>query len=301
MNIVLVSVGNFQEYILVNIKQLIFLGHKSIYIITESAFFDKFQETYENVKIHLIDQRNLPNIYNYKAGNLIDTSFRNGFWELTSIRLFLVQSLMKVLDLEDVIHLENDVLIYYNCDSLINTLDKKKIYFPVDTLYRAIASIMYIPNHSIFGNILLNYNTNLTDMQNLSRIQDKLPHLFDNFPICFQEPEFTYEQKYVTRLYNQFNIIFDGAAIGQYVGGIDPRNTHDNENTIGFVSKECVIKYDKYDIIWQSNEKHIRRPFLCNGNTIIPIFNLHIHSKKLEIFCSYTIKEEIKELIKINL
>jgi hypothetical protein len=44
MNIVLVCINNFQEYILDNIKQLIRLNHDNIYILTNKAFFPKFEE-----------------------------------------------------------------------------------------------------------------------------------------------------------------------------------------------------------------------------------------------------------------
>ena len=42
MNLILVSIGNFQEYILDNIKQLLILEISNIYIITNSVFFEKF-------------------------------------------------------------------------------------------------------------------------------------------------------------------------------------------------------------------------------------------------------------------
>lgn len=259
MNIVLVSIGNFQEYILVNIKQLLLLKHKSIFVITDKCFFDKFHGFQNDIKLIASETLNVV----YIAGKNIDTFFRNGFWELTSKRLFYVQLFMKEYKIQDVIHLENDVLIYYNCDLLLDTLDRNKICFPVDTSYRAIASIMYIPNSDIFGRILSHYNPNASDMQNLSLIQRMLPYLFDNFPICFQEKHFNEEQKHVTRLYGKYgDMIFDAAAIGQMLGGIDPRNSVNGESTIGYVSPQCAIKYDNYVIVWQQDKENIKRPFL---------------------------------------
>jgi hypothetical protein len=40
MNIVLTCVGNFQDYILDNIRQLIRLNHENIYVITNSELFE---------------------------------------------------------------------------------------------------------------------------------------------------------------------------------------------------------------------------------------------------------------------
>jgi hypothetical protein len=66
--------------------------------------------------------------------------------------------------------------------------------------------------------------------------------------------------------------------MGQYLGGIDPRN--DPKNTVGFVNETCVIKYNLYNFIWVTIND-IKRPFLKIGDLEIRIFNLHIHSKNL--------------------
>ena len=48
--------------------------------------------------------------------------------------------------------------------------------------------------------------------------------------------------------FNEFNSIFDTAAIGQYLGGVDSRNI--SGDTRGFVNETCVIKYDVYKFVW---------------------------------------------------
>ena len=277
MNVVLVCVGNFQEYILVNIKQLILLKHKKIYVITDSVFFDRFFD-YKN-DITLVDADGLDDPFKYNPSNKIDNSFRNGFWSLTSRRLFLLSGFMKKYNVTDVIHIENDVLIYYNCDILYETIDKDRICVPADCYRRSIASIIYIPNFTVFGLFLNQYNNELNDMQNLSIIQRQFPLLFDNFPICVPLLYFTNEQKYVCRQFNKFKMIFDAAAMGQMVGGIDPRNTPGN--TIGFINETSVIKYNNYDFVWCNFQDNIRKPYLKVDGNMIPIFNLHIHSKNL--------------------
>ena len=103
INIVLVSVGVFQEYILTNIKQLIRLGHESIYVITEAKFFDQFGES--NGRVHLIDAGELCDTYRFADVCGLDKDFREGFWQATSSRFFYIYSLMKQDDLRDVIHI----------------------------------------------------------------------------------------------------------------------------------------------------------------------------------------------------
>jgi hypothetical protein len=112
----------------------------------------------------------------------------------------------------------------------------------------------------------------------------KKTNLINNFPICFNPSRCNNpDVNFVTRNFQKFKIIFDAAAIGQYLGGIDPKN--DPNNTIGFVNETCIIKYNhpNFNIQWKKCENNIEKPFLNN----IPIFNLHIHSKNLKQFIRY--------------
>ena len=76
-------------------------------------------------------------------------------------------------------------------------------------------------------------------------------------------------------------MIFDAAAMGQYLGGIDPKN--DSSNTIGFVNETCVIKYNNYKFFYNVID-NIKKPFLLINNVPVRVFNLHIHSKNLKNF-----------------
>jgi hypothetical protein len=287
MNVILVCIDNFQEYILINIRNLIRLKHKNIFVITNAEFFSFFSE-FDSNQIVLVRSESIEDSYNYKPGINVDSKFRNGFWGLTSKRFFYIYSFMKQRNISNVFHIENDVLTYYNCDSLEKTINNDKIWVPADSFQRSIASIIFIPNYEIFGLFLNNYNNRANDMQNLSYSQSIMPHLFDNFPICFKSEYHTPEQKFVTRTYDLFNMIFDAAAIGQYLGGIDPRNNPSSSDTVGFINETSVIKYDSYHFVWRKSlDDDTRKPFMkLDDNTYIPIFNLHIHSKNLSHFVS---------------
>jgi len=275
MNIVLVCINNFQEYILDNIQQLINLNHENIYVLTNERFcnlFDNFSE-----KIKLIAIETLNDSYNFYSRTNLDKGFRNGFWSLTSLRFFYIYEFMKKYDVKDVIHLENDVLIYYNCNEILNFFDKNYIYLPFDTFKRNIASIMFIPSCDIFKNILDNYDFSKNDMENFSIIKNKTG-LIKTLPIFPKINTTNEEINFVSENFKDFNLIFDAAAMGQYLGGIDPKN--DSSNTIGFVNETCVIKYNIYNFIWENND-NIKKPFIVINNKKYKIFNLHIHSKNL--------------------
>jgi hypothetical protein len=164
-------------------------------------------------------------------------------------------------------------------------LDKTKIFVPFDTFTRNIASIMFIPNCNVFRTVLDKYDFSKNDMENFSIIQSQTG-VIENLPIFISDPRGSHEYQFVTNGFDKFQMIFDAAAMGQFLGGVDPRNIPGD--TCGFVNETCIIKYDQYRFIWNTIDD-IKRPFIAvkdaNGNDFTyPIFNLHIHSKNLENF-----------------
>lgn len=278
MNIVLVCLINFQDYILTNIEQLIKLQHKNIYVITNTHLL-KYFDNY-NSNIFLINADELDDSHNFNLTSKLDNKFRNGFWKLASQRFFVIYEFMKKYNINDVVHLENDVLVYYNCDELEGYVDKKYMYIPFDTYSRNIASIVYIPNTQIFGKILEKYNYNRNDMENFSNIRQKTG-LIKNFPIFKKEFCCNNEELFVSLNSETFPFIFDAAAIGQYLGGVDPRNILGD--TTGFINETCVIKYNKHDFYYKVIDGIIK-PFIVINSIEFPIFNLHIHCKNLQKF-----------------
>jgi hypothetical protein len=85
----------------------------------------------------------------------------------------------------------------------------------------------------------------------------------------------------ITKNFKYYNCIFDAAAIGQYLGGVDPRNM--SGDTKGFVNETCVINYSKYNFIWK-NKNNKKIPYIIINNIEYPIVNLHIHCKDLKSF-----------------
>lgn len=278
MNVVLVCIRNFQDYILTNIQQLLRLKHDNIFVLTNGFLFDRF-EKYRGF-VRLIDVDELTESYNYYSTTRIDKQFRNGFWALSSLRFFYVYEFMRKYQLQDIIHIENDVLIYYNCDELIDKFDKNFVYMPFDSMTRNIASVVYIPSSNILKRVLDNYDLTKDDMWNFRSIQIQTG-LIQNLPIFVCENRKLPELAFVSQNYERFQILFDAAAMGQYLGGVDPRN--DPSVTVGFVNETCVVKYNNYAFYWiVINE--IKKPFIQIDGNMIPIFNLHVHCKNLNKF-----------------
>jgi len=278
--IVLVCVQNFQDYILDNIEQLLELdAHRPIFVLTNEYLMHHFDHFAEPVRVLPVE--GLEDTYHYLSMSTLDGTFRGGFWQLTSARFFYIYAFMKQHEVSDVVHFENDVLSYYSVGTLENCVDHTCMHIPFDSLERNIASIVYIPSHTILKAILDRYDYSVDDMHNFSRIRRET-NLIRGLPICVAPPNAQKEEvRFVTSEYSRFNgFIFDAAAMGQYIGGVDPRNS-DAKDTTGFVNETCVIKYaDFASFEWRGG-----RPFLrIKGGPLVPIFNLHIHCKNLKKF-----------------
>lgn len=266
--IVLVSTGVFQNYILKNINQLLKLGF-DIHVIIDLPFFG-IMEKYKSY-IKLIDTATLHT--NFDKKSKLDKKHRNGFWNNASKRLFLVYEYMKMNNLKNVIHLENDILLYSN----MNYNFDEKIYITMDSKNRCIPGIIYIPKYDLFTKLIENYDFTKNDMINLAKFYTNNKDIVKTFPII----DDSIDKCIYNANFQEFNCIFDGAAIGQYLGGVDPRNI--SGDTTGFVNETCEIKYDKYTFKWLKKGNYYF-PYIEINNKLIPINNLHIHCKKLENF-----------------
>tara|TARA_B100000123_G_scaffold271246_1_gene250642 strand:+ start:234 stop:1124 length:891 start_codon:yes stop_codon:yes gene_type:complete len=288
IEILLVCIGNFQEYILYNITQLIELGYK-INFIGEQKFFNELKD----FDINLIDAAEFESFTEFDKRTWGSFKyFRQGFWVHTSKRFFLIHDYMKKYEKKNIIHLENDVLLYYN----FNNMDIKfenKLHLTMDCDTRCIPGIVYIPDYTFIEGLFEKYDYVLNDMQNMSDYYNRCKNLCLTLPIIQKNIHYN-SNDLLTRNQDQFEGIFDAAAIGQYLGGIDPKNindmlAHDKFRDVskfgpGHINNRCWVDYSKYNIIWKKNEKGYNLPYIVLDDKDIPIYNLHIHCKNLEKF-----------------
>ena len=170
-------------------------------------------------------------------------------------------------------------MLYKNLTNYQFNTDKIATVF--DCYNRVIPSIIYIPTPDHFKVIIEKYQYSLNDMQNLSKFDETV---IERLPI-YTDLKTNDETNMVTKNFNKYNTIFDAAAIGQYLSGVDRRNI--SGDTRGFVNETCVIKYKSNNFFWIKDELTLLyTPHISVNNENIPIFNLHIHSKNLTDFMS---------------
>jgi hypothetical protein len=274
MKIVMVMLNNLQAYIFDNIQNLKHHGNNDITVITDK----KFNSLFENANIDLINIEDILPDYTSLAYRITNT-FRGGFWILANYRFIAIYEYMKKFNISNILHIENDVLIYKNMDTL-KFHNTKKLLLTMDCENRCIPGLMFIPSNEILKRCLDIFDTNLNDMQNFSKCYYKLNDYIDTLPIFIENNENNTTQM-ITKNFKYYNCIFDAAAIGQYLGGVDPRNIPGN--TKGFVNETCVIDYSKHKIIWKKeNNKTI--PYIIIDAIEYAIVNLHIHCKDLRQF-----------------
>lgn len=287
--VVLVDVGVFQEYIIDNIKNLILFGNTNIHVITEPEFFDKFI----GLNVTLIDQNTLKDKYDYSIHSKEDYKFRGGFSIHPSRRLFLIYEWMVLNDIQNCIHIENDCPTYINFDKVFSEYDSNKMWIPMSCHKWAVPSLLYI-NQDVYKKFIDEYIPDPSggDMKNLARAFHQNPNI-KALPIYYEQlpnvPEF-YSQ--------HFNgILFDAAAMGQYLGGVDPRNAKEDprfknkDDTRGFINESCVIKtYHHHNFFWIKIDG-LYVPHLEKNGRLIPIANLHVHCKEVKNFMADDPKE----------
>lgn len=287
-NLIYVSVGNFQDYIFHSIFQTRLYNQKNtIYVILNESDIVKYKDTFDNFKnIKLISMKELDNIEPIIPNNdLINSesfSFRNYFWIYTLLRFFYIAKLINKFQLKYSLHIENDVMLYTDFSKI--KADFRLLTTIQDSKNRAVCSILSIPNYERIKELIdyINEKTcNLNkwggnDMEILGSFKKKVS--FNCLDV------------------ENYNYIYDGASLGQYLGGIDPNNN--SNNTIGFINETCILKPNNYKFEikntkidntiteFRPNSLYLKEWFLIHNKNNLKIMNLHIHSKKLYNFSS---------------
>jgi len=293
---ILVHLGvHFFDYINDCITQIKNFNNEKIYLIINNEHNEKIRHK----DVILIDPRTIKKSKNhliFDETNRLDDKFRDGFWKFTTERFLYIEDLMREHNLENVFHLENDNLIYFNVNKFINIFNKNyNIGAIFDNDQRCIPGFIYIRNIesiSKFNSYSTNYPTN-NDMElfslynNENDIKMNLPILPSNYDSELKSLTglITNKKELYFNHFDKFKSIFDGASIGQYLGGIDPRNTS-NTNTKGFINESTLFDVSKFIIQFEFDGKKRKIPYIIYKNKKIKINNLHIHCKNLKQFMS---------------
>ncbi len=304
-SIVYVHIGSkIPQYLYVALEQArLFNAAEEIYLIANQAALNNSgynfaQHGLTTVPCESLEQSEYHKVFNKQSQ--LDDKYREGFWRKATERFFYLHELIASRTLKNVVHLESDNLLYVDISTIKEALSRYAgIGAVFDSDSRCIPSFVYIANESAISHLvqfIAKYSAqNHNDMEMFALYRNTFSQKeIDNLPLIMPEYvkdhslENALRQKtsrpvaYVRHI-DAFNSIFDGAAIGQYLGGIDPRN---GPSLPGFVNETCLFNPSYLVFEWRKDGRGRKVPFAVYNGSAYRINNLHIHSKKLDDFRS---------------
>jgi hypothetical protein len=200
------------------------------------------------------------------------------FWLLTLLRLFVVCEYAKLHNIQKFLHLEYDNLIYMQ--STVFEQLPENCYFTKVGPGCGSAGIMYCNDILSLERVINGVKSLLKRGQNV--IKEYTSYDFLSEMILIDLLVKGNKADYLPLLpsdkyFNLTECVFDGASYGQYIGGTN--NGHEPgwyglNHYIGTLlhSRQIQIKFDN------------KKPTATYNNCTSNIFNLHIHSKKLNLY-----------------
>ena len=256
----------------------------------------------------LMNKQNIKVIYadNLKRSSLHKqflqkTPYKDGLGLYSSERFFYLDELMSQHKLQNVFHLEADVMLYVDLQKLLPFFKARYpgIAATFDNDDRCIPGFVYVSNRKAMhrwasyfaerapeGHLDM-YLTGLFKNSNSSKVIDYLPIVMDTY-VAKNTLKSTvgHTAKNPSLFCNNiqlFQSIFDAAAIGQYLGGGDIMHNAPP----GFINETCVFNPSYFIYEWKRDEEGRNIPYAIYGNQKFRINNLHIHCKELHLFASY--------------
>ena len=286
MNFLLVALGKIPEYLDDCIFQIKKTQKKSkIFLLVNknSEYKNK------NCKIVFVENLKKSKEHNFfiKRSKLAKDSYRNFFWKHSIERLYFIDDFLNKIKLDNIFHIENDVLLFQDLRLVLSKIKNHNFACVRDGINRVIGSIVFIKNKKVSKKIvqISNKYLNENDMKILSHLDKKITNSI-NLPLG-EDLNFIKKSKNYKNM-KKIPFIFDAAAIGQFIDGphrkkfinrVLPGLKNFFKTNDGFINTETDLVISNWTIKWKN-----KRPYKQENNKLIPIANLHIHSKNLKKF-----------------
>lgn len=263
--IVLVHSGNLlPNYLSTCIYQAMLYGPE-IHLLVEKQFASELSR--HEIKVTTIEDIADNDYFSFNLKGH-DLSFRDNFWTRTTSRFLLLRNYARKHGLSNFWHIENDVLLFSKLNRYASTLDGigSHMGLVIDAPNRCVPSIMWFKNIGILEELcgFLMNNPDRDDMSNLAYFHNANGRRTCGLPTTPSHKNF-----------ELFGSCFDGAAIGQFLGG-----THQGGiKSKGFINETTHFNPAEYEYTFVKGE-----PYIVSSCGLVKINNLHIHSKELQYF-----------------
>ena len=279
MNYVLILIDYFPEYIKYVLNSILSVDkNATIYLAHNSHRVNLFK----NVKEINLNEFQSENLERFNELNIFNKTIydNNPLWMTSVQRIFYLDQIINNLNLHNVVHFDNDVLIYKPFTEIENTLNKDKVNitpynnkklifgysFIKDSQASALLSKKVLEEYIIGKNKNWKYNNKkpLNEMEILKNIDLKYENLFNLLP----------------SLPYQHNTLFDPAGYGQFIDG-----THANPKK--FFTRGYTSIYDPIGVEIVAKRIKVKfnnNPIVLWENKTYNLSNLHVHSKRFQKF-----------------
>lgn len=214
-----------------------------------------------------------------------NNSWYYGYWQLCSRRFCAIHDVAEHFQLKHFFHIETDILLYYPVTSILPVLVSKNVNIGMTLLSDSLVvpGIIYyqdsIASQRVASYIASRASTGINDMQVLGNMCNDTSVNRYIFPLPVVPAGYCSDPKNLwSRDQAEFGCVFDGAALGQWIGGVD-KVCNIEPFDAPYVNTQASYKFVHANITWDE----LHRPYV-NG---VPVFNLHVHSKQLYRWCSH--------------
>ena len=289
--IVFVEIGRFPKHLRLNILRIKNLfPDVEIHFLTDQINHRRCDSL--PAQIHRIEEfAPLPDISNLSRY----TNTGDLFWLHTIQRIFAFTRFHQKLPPGPLLHVESDVTLLKDFPWEKFFL-RKKLMWGKYNLSHDVASLLFSPHGSaslkLEKSILKELSQNLdhSDMTVLSSVARLLGEDFEYLP-SFQNsnsklinarsqiPTKLLREQF--QLYDYFGGIFDHQIIGMYLDGLNPANKYGiRENLFTSTIETGESWIDPSSVTFTSNDEALQ----IQDDLAIPVFSIHVHSKKLGFF-----------------
>ena len=303
MNIVLIHIGNNKiDYVINTFHHLLKYENKNVFFLANKKIINnlRLKKISKNIKFFNLDEVKISKLHEkFLKRNKLDKKFGKGFWLKTLERFFYLENFCNTMKLKNIIHLENDILIFDNLEKYQETFSRNfNIGMTLLNKELCVPGFLYFKNHKSI-NFLCDYinskfnffciKKNKNDMKILAEMYEKfkdnnkikvrlLPTMNSELGKIVKKKSKDIKPFY--QYFKQFNVIFDACAIGQKIGGLDPK-FHKFKGS--YINPLNIFDASKVKIIIKKIKKN-KKPFLKINEKLVPVLNIHMHSKKTNFF-----------------
>jgi len=249
------------------------------------------------IKIINVNEFDAPDISNYFSHDIPE---HVQLWQTSILRVFYLEKFLETYNIEDVIHFDNDIVLYSDLKKFENKFKKFNFLITPHFETEYVFGFSYIKNYKALTKI----NKELLQLVNLpfSELQQKVNHEVPHEMRMINYINNCNNMKLIDHLpvvpagegsdnFKLFNIIFDPSTYGKHVGGSHELGHHNKhyvptENWNGteghhYAGKQIIKNNIKVDF-------ENKQPYLkCSNGNVYDIANLHIHTKELDKFITY--------------